>query len=1377
MKNPSVTWSAGFAGLLIRYWRTLGLLALWCAVLVPAPEVKAALPGHNVAAANIDVAQVDAGNAATSVIVTITNLPINDFRIRTNSNRGDFNIQIGDDFSDDYTSGILMTSVTQNGRNNEGAGDTGDFRGTIYPASFMMPAANGYFICVNTIGTNGAGGNGEFNINVAGAWFPFTNWLGAYAFPASLANGSATVTNDTIIGSPQLVYGTHYQDKQSGAGANAGKSIVDLTSLGIDSRVDGVLIVNGAKNESANYALSQVNTNNGTWNLFLRDTGSTVNGENDPIAFVFIPKTNTTVVSGRFRGDASILMYSGGSPGFTVTSNDIGTYELKIPGRKPSNGVLIVSPEGGPTSATNFDNVVSYQANANDDGWIIQSRDCPAVATVTSITAPLDRIPALEPVCTFVYLPGPTPGITVTPTNGLVTSENSGFASFNVTLDTPPTDDVTIPVSSSNTAEGTVSTNSLVFSPSTWNLPQTVTITGQDDLVTDGTVAYTIILGAATSTDLNYNAVNPADVAVVNTDNEGGITVAPTSGLTTTEAGGQATFNIHLNSQPGANVTINLSSSNTGEGTVSPSSVTFDTVNWATDQPVTVTGVNDFVDDGDITYTIVTAPSISADLSYNGINPADVTVTNIDNDTAGLAVSAALNGVQVVESKTNTYTVALLTQPTANVQVNISSSNPSQGGTASPSILTFTSVNWSNAQTVSVVGADDIILDGSTVWTLTNSVSSSDPVYATVAPVTVPATTYDNEAVLTLPSVGETLYGIGQAGVGIDGRASIVDTNSTSYPSGTLTITLTTNGTSSDRLEFRNTGTGPGQVGVSGNNVSYGGTTIGTFAGGVGTTPLVVTFNASSSPTSAEAVLRNVTFRNTNASPSVATRAVSVALGRADGYVVSAPTTVRVGLLRYADFQEGADHGYGLFSGVADCQLRQADPATPYPAGSGGGLFIDYPLPGEFNAFHTLMRFDNIFGDGFGQIPTNAVIVAADLILRIPPEDSNSMGDGSPLYRMLIPFNENTETWDSMGNGVDQDNIESMSTFDSAFGLSNGDANTSTGTISFSVRPDIDAWRAGQANFGWVMPGWVGNGDGTTVSPSEAVTISDRPRLRVLWLPPVVTNAFFRQNVDNYTNAMDTRIRLNAPDTEFSTVTGVFVDYQVTGSTQNEEQVMIRFDNIIGIETNQIPFGATIHAAMLDLGATIGNAMGDGGTFHAMLQSWWDTNTWNQLNNGISADDVEAVAANSAVAGNPSLNPNVQAGFLEYELTADVQAWVSGTRPNYGWVILPWPNGGDGWGFATAEAATERDRPRLRVYYTANATVGPIVIQNIQRTPSTAVITFSGSVGTQYTILRSGTVNGNYTPAGTATVQPGGTGTFTDNAPLPGAAFYRISYP
>ena len=49
-------------------------------------------------------------------------------------------------------------------------------------------------------------------------------------------------------------------------------------------------------------------------------------------------------------------------------------------------------------------------------------------------------------------------------------------------------------------------------------------------------------------------------------------------------------------------------------------------------QTVTVTGVDDAVDDGDVAYTIVTAAAASADPAYNGLNAADVAVTNTDDD-------------------------------------------------------------------------------------------------------------------------------------------------------------------------------------------------------------------------------------------------------------------------------------------------------------------------------------------------------------------------------------------------------------------------------------------------------------------------------------------------------------------------------------------------------------------------------------------------------------------------------------------------------------------------------------------------------------------------------------------------------------------------
>ena len=127
-----------------------------------------------------------------------------------------------------------------------------------------------------------------------------------------------------------------------------------------------------------------------------------------------------------------------------------------------------------------------------------------------------------------------------------------------------------------------------------------------------------------------------------------GITVTPTVGLTTTEAGGTATFTVALNTLPTATVTIGLTSSDTTEGTVSPTSLTFTPSNGTTPQTVTVTGVNDTLLDGNIPYTIITAPATSADPNYNNLNASDVSVTNTDNEAPpplpGVAWSAVNQG-------------------------------------------------------------------------------------------------------------------------------------------------------------------------------------------------------------------------------------------------------------------------------------------------------------------------------------------------------------------------------------------------------------------------------------------------------------------------------------------------------------------------------------------------------------------------------------------------------------------------------------------------------------------------------------------------------------------------------------------------------------
>src|SRR5438093_95821 len=209
--------------------------------------------------------------------------------------------------------------------------------------------------------------------------------------------------------------------------------------------------------------------------------------------------------------------------------------------------------------------------------------------------------------------------------------------------------------------------------------------------------------------------MDPSDVGVTNTDDDtAAFAVATTSGLTTTESGGTATFTVVLRTQPIANVTIGLSSSDLTEGTVAPASVTFTSGNWSTAQTVTVTGADDFGVDGSVAYTIVTAAATSTDGIYNGMDPSDVGVTNTDDDLPGITVTPTSGLATTGRAGDLTFTVVLRTQPTASVTIGLSSSDPSEG-TVAPASLTFTSGNWSTAQTVTVTGVDDFGVDRKSV--------------------------------------------------------------------------------------------------------------------------------------------------------------------------------------------------------------------------------------------------------------------------------------------------------------------------------------------------------------------------------------------------------------------------------------------------------------------------------------------------------------------------------------------------------------------------------------------------------------------------------------------------------------------------------------
>ncbi len=390
---PSITGSGLVAGLAAKLVEGSGNIIL-----------RVYYPAHGIAAATIAVVENDLANTTNSVTFS-TVLSLNGFAMRDGSSRGDATVMVGADGSDDPANGVLMSCVADNGR------DHGELSGTNFCTSSINQATDGYIIPIAS-----AEDGSEYNIDLAAAYFPYNKWYGGYARNSGGTNGGA---NNLLVASSGINLGTQFKDNGGGV------STVNLTNLGINSQTDGVLLVSAGANNN-NYALSKANTD-GTWTIYAHDNGT--DGavyEQTPVAFVFIPKTNMSVISGRINGDGTIDAYSGASPRFTVSNPASGICQLTIPGYNPSSGVLVISAEGG--NGGNADNILSYEAKGNS--WYIQTRDLPGLG-LQAITVPM---------VSFVFIPGPSATL-ISPASG---TDISSAPTLTVNVTNPAPGNVTV---------------------------------------------------------------------------------------------------------------------------------------------------------------------------------------------------------------------------------------------------------------------------------------------------------------------------------------------------------------------------------------------------------------------------------------------------------------------------------------------------------------------------------------------------------------------------------------------------------------------------------------------------------------------------------------------------------------------------------------------------------------------------------------------------------------------------------------------------------------------------------------------------------------------------------------------------------------------
>ena len=325
-------------------------------------------------------------------------------------------------------------------------------------------------------------------------------------------------------------------------------------------------------------------------------------------------------------------------------------------------------------------------------------------------------------------------GVTIDPTAFTALAGES--YQYTIVLDSEPTGPVTVDISGHSRTDLSVNPTALTFTAGGWDTPKHVTVT-VDSTATAASVSLTHTVSGG-----DYGSVSADDVTVtiVGQPQELVIQIGVTASqqeMTVLE-GGSNTYSLVLSSAPTGDVTISVNVPTGNDLSASPASLTFTTSNWNTPRTVTVSAAedDDAIADDVVTITHATSGGGYADTEVPGIR-----VTIFENDARGVTI--APTELTIGEGEAGQYTVVLDTLPSETVTVDIGGYSGTDVSVSPAIPLTFTTGNWSQAQTVTVSVGEDEDTSADPAVTLTHSVAGGDYQGQNAAGVTVTITESD----------------------------------------------------------------------------------------------------------------------------------------------------------------------------------------------------------------------------------------------------------------------------------------------------------------------------------------------------------------------------------------------------------------------------------------------------------------------------------------------------------------------------------------------------------------------------------------------------------------------------------------------------------
>jgi hypothetical protein len=185
--------------------------------------------------------------------------------------------------------------------------------------------------------------------------------------------------------------------------------------------------------------------------------------------------------------------------------------------------------------------------------------------------------------------------------------------------------------------------------------------------------------------------------------------------------------------------------------------------------------------------------------------------------------------------------------------------------------------------------------------------------------------------------------------------------------------------------------------------------------------------------------------------------------------------------------------GVGGYTGTQDTEINST---VTTPMGSNTQIIFDEDRDGVVRA---LVRFDNIFGTGAGQIPLGSNITAATL--RVYVTEGTLDNGVFEFYRMITDWNQATAVWTTFGAGGPQPGGAAVSPMDASHAPfpDPADPANAPDPIDTNVATSLRAWSGGFANRGWLIKS--ATGDGGIMLSSEHANVNWRPLLTVTYAP------------------------------------------------------------------------------------------------------------------------------------------------------------------------------------------------------------------------------------------------------------------------------------